>query len=196
MTLTDAIRVLVLGAGRQFPVLSVAGLRVLFSDDDDAAFRKGLRRLVDVGLLERVARGVYLNLALPGMGLKGVGVVARHLRPRHLCYLSYESALSDYGSIDQVPMVYIIATTGNPGTYSTRYGDIEFSHTTRGEVEILRNTEFDDRLGMRVASPALAEDDLRRIRPGNLHLIDAESHEDALAEWAESHRVVQGGAHA
>ena len=36
MALTDAIRVLVLGAGRQFPVLGVAGLRVLFSDDEDA----------------------------------------------------------------------------------------------------------------------------------------------------------------
>ena len=45
-------------------------------------------------------------------------------------------------------------TTGNAGTYSTRYGDIEFSHTGRGDVEILRNTEFDDRLGMRVAAPA------------------------------------------
>ena len=82
-----------------------------------------------------------------------------------------------------------MTTTGNPGTYSTRYGDIEFSHTGRGDTEILRNTEFDDRLGMRVASPALAEDDLRRIRPGNLHLIDAESHEDALAEWAGRRRA-------
>ena len=60
-------------------------------------------------------------------------------------------------------------------------------------MEILRNTEFDDRVGMRVASPELAEDDLRRIRPGNLHLIDAETHEDALAEWADRHRAAQRG---
>ena len=183
MTMTDAIRVLVLGEGRQFPVICIRGLRLLFGNDDDHAFNRGIRRLVAVGLLERVARGVYLNRALPDMGLEGIGVVARHLRPRHLCYLSYESALADFGSISQVPMVYLVATTGRSGAYSTRYGNIEFSHTRRGDVEILRNSLFDDRIALRIAFPELAYDDLRRVRPGNLHLVDDEMHAEVLADW-------------
>lgn len=183
MKLAEAIRVLVLGDGRQFPVIGTQGLRLLFGDDGDDAFNRGIRRLVAIGLLERVGRGVYLNRALPDMGMDGVGVVARHLRPRRLCYLSYESALADYGSISQVPMVYLIATTGNAGEYSTRYGDIEFSHTRRSDVEILRNTVFDERIGLRIASPDLARDDLRRIRPGNLHLVDDEMHAEVLEDW-------------
>ena len=80
-------------------------------------------------------------------------------------------------------MVYLVATTGNGGEYATRYGDIEFSHTRRGDVEILRNTVFDDRIGLRIASPELAYDDLRRVRPGNLHLVDDEMHTEVLADW-------------
>ena len=193
MSLADAIRVLVLGEGRQFPVIGTRGLRLLFGDDDDHAFNMGIRRLIAVGLLERIGRGVYLNRALPDMGLEGVGVVARHLRPRHLCYLSYESALAEFGSISQVPMVFLIATTGRSGECSTRYGDIEFSHTRRSDVEILRNTVFDDRIGLRIASPRLAHDDLRRIRPGNLHLVDDETHTEVLADWD---LPAQGSAHA
>ena len=193
MKLADAIRVLVLGAGRRFPVIGTQGLRLLFGGDGDHAFNRGIRRLVAVGLLERVGRGVYLNRALPDMGMEGAGVVARHLRPRRLCYLSYESALAEFGSISQVPMVYLIATTGNAGEYSTRYGDIEFSHTRRSDVEILRNTVFDERIGLRIASPELASGDLRRIRPGNLHLVDEEVHAEVLADWRSAD---QGGPHA
>lgn len=193
MKLADAIRVLVLGDGRQFHVIGTQGLRLLFGDDGDDAFNRGIRRLVAVGLLERVARGVYLNRALPDMGMEGVGVLARHLRPRRLCYLSYESALAEFGSISQVPMVYLIATTGNAGEYSTRYGDIEFTRTRRSDVEILSNTVFDERIGLRIASPELASDDLRRIRPGNLNLVDEETHSEVLADWRST---VQGSLHA
>ena len=183
MTMAEAIKVLVLGEGREFPIISTQGLRTLFDEDEDAAFNMGLRRLVEVGLLQRLARGVYLNNALPRMGRPGIGVVARHLRPNHLCYLSYESALAEFGSISQVPMVYIVATTGNSGEYDTPYGTIEFSHTSRADVDILRSTVFDDRIGLRIASPMLAYEDLRRLRPGNLHLVDDETHADVLGDW-------------
>ncbi len=188
MTLAEAIRVLVLGAGRDFPVLDVQGLRTLFPSDGEWAFNTGLRRLVKVGLLERLGRGLYLNMAAPHMGGAGIGVVARHLRPGHLCYLSYESALSEFGSISQVPMLLTVATTGKGGSYSTPYGDLEFCRTSRSDLDILENTEFDQRLGLRVASPAVAYEDLRRARPGNLHLVDSDDHAEALAEW-ENHAV-------
>ena len=44
------------------------------------------------------------------------------LRPGHLNYLSYESALANAGSLSQQPYWYTLATTGNPGEYATRYG--------------------------------------------------------------------------
>ena len=183
MTLEDAIRVLVLGEGRMFPVIDTQGLRTLFDDDKESAFNAGLRRLVELGLLERVARGVYLNRTAPHMGREGIGVIARHLRPRHLCYLSYESALAEFGSISQVPMVYIVANTGNSGVHATPYGSVEYCHTSRSDLDVLRNTAFDDRIGLRIASPAMAYEDLRRVRPGNLHLVDKDVHAEALSDW-------------
>ena len=183
MSLAEAIRVLVLGAGRDFPVLDVQGLRTLFPQDGEWAFHTGLQKLAKVGLLERVGRGLYLNKAAPHMGGRGIGVVARHLRPGHLCYLSYESALAEFGSISQVPMLLTIATTGKSGRHSTAYGALEFCQTSRGDLDILDNTEFDEGLGLRVASPVMAYEDLRRVRPCNLHLVDEEDHAEAVAEW-------------
>ena len=183
MSLTEAIQVLVLGVGREFAVLDVQGLRTLFPKDRDWAFNTGLRKLTEVGLLERLARGLYLNRAAPHMGGKGIGIIARYLRAGHLCYLSYESALSEFGSISQVPMILSVATTGKGGEYHTRYGSLEFSHTSRTDMDILENTEFDTRLGLRVASPAMAYEDLRRARPYNLYLVEAEDHSEAVEEW-------------
>lgn len=183
MTLREAVERLVLGDGRELPVIGTQGLRTMFHADDDSAFNMGIGRLVDLGLLERVARGVYLNRAAAPMGRPGLGTVVSHLRSGHTSYLSYESALAEFGSISQVPAVYIVATTGNSGQYQIPYGDIEFTHTSRSEVEIFRNTEFDDRINMLVATPELAYEDLRRVRPSNLHLIDEETHAEVLSDW-------------
>ena len=185
LTLEEGVGVLVLGDGRSFPVIDTKGLRTLFSKDAVPAFNAGVRRLVRVGLLERLAHGVYLNKALPRMGLKGIGIVACHLRPNDLVYLSYESALADFGSISQIPMTVILATTGRRGPYSTPYGDIEFAHTSRRHAEILRRSVFDERWGMRVAEPTLAYEDLQRVRR-NLHMVDEEMHAKVVAEWQQS----------
>lgn len=193
MTLSEAVRVLVLGAGRGFPIIDRQGLRTLFPGDEEHAFNTGLRRLTELGLLERLARGVYRNRAAPHPGRRGLGMVARHLRPGHLCYVSYESALAEFGSISQVPMVTIVATTGNGGEHRSPFGDLEFCHTSRSELEILANTVFDDRLGLRFATPAVAYEDLARVRPGNLHLVDHDIHAEVLADWGRSGA---GSAHA
>ena len=186
MTLSEAVRVLVLGAGRRFPIIDRQGLRTLFAGDGDHAFNTGLRRLTELGLLERLGRGVYRNRAAPHPGRRGLGMVARHLRPGHLCYVSYESALAEFGSISQVPMVTIVATTGNGGEHRSPFGDLEFCHTSRSKLEILANTVFDDRLGLRFATPAVAYEDLARVRPGNLHLVDHDIHAEVLADWGRS----------
>ena len=51
------------------------------------------------------------------------------------------------------------------------------------EPSTRRNTVFDERTGLRIASPELASGDLPRIRPGNLHLVDEETHAEVLADW-------------
>ena len=149
---------------------------------------RGIHELAAGKLAALLARRASRNLfdAMPHMGRRGLGVVARHLRPGHLCYVSYESALAEFGSISQVPMVYIVATTGNSGEHRSPYGDLEFCHTSRSETEILANTVFDDRLGLRLATPAMAHADLARVRPGNLHLVDDDIHAEVLADWGQS----------
>lgn len=184
MTLREAVQVLVLGDARGCPFLDIESLRTLFPNDGDRAFITGLRRLAEVGLIERMGRGLYLNRAAEPAGRNGIGAVARHLRPGHFCYLSYESALAEFGSISQVPMVYIVATTGGGGEYPTPFGHLELCHTSRTDLEIIERTVFDDRFGMRIAFPALAYEDLRRVRPENLHLVDDGIHADVLAEWS------------
>lgn len=183
MTLRDAIEVLVLGDGRKFPVIDRQGLRTLFHADQEPAFAAGLRRLVEVGLLERAAKGLYLNMALPNMGRRGTGTLIAHLRPGHLSYLSYESALAEVGSMSQCALQFLVATTGNGGKYRTRYGDLWLTQTSRSRAEILERTVYDNRINLLVASPSMAREDLERVRPDNLHLIDEETHGEIVAEW-------------
>ena len=160
-------------------------------------FKRGVRKLVAIGLLERVAGGRYLNLAHPKAGVMRAGRMARCLRPRHLSYLSYESALAQHGSIDQLPMCYTIATTGRHGRHITRSGTMDFTHTNRSDAGILRGTLLDEDLDMLVAAPDLAAEDLRRARPAMLHLIDKETHADAITDWGRMVALRAGrGTHA
>ena len=186
MTLPDAVRVLVLGEGRPFHVLGRQDLRLLFPDDAQRAFESGLASLVELGLLERVARGVYLNLAAEPP-TNSVGLMVDALRPSHLSYLSYESALADAGSLSQQPLWYTVATTGNGGEFRTRHGNIRFRHTNRQRSEIVANTVVDGRNGYLVAHPAMALDDLRRAEPGVVPSIDEGVHEQVVEEWGPCH---------
>ena len=185
MTLKDAIRVLVRGDGSTRSIIDTRGLRTLFPHDGDAAFNKGLRTLVECGLLERVTPGVYCNHGAPRMGSNGLAMVVCHLRPYHLSYLSYEFALSDVGSISQIPFIYTIATTGASGESSTPYGDVEFTHVSRSHAEIVRRTVYDERFDMLFAPPDMALEDFRMSRRWSGHLVDMEAHAEIVAEWAE-----------
>ena len=183
MTLPDAVRVLVLGEGRPFHVLQRQDLRLLFPDDTERAFEAGLASLVEIGLLERVARGVYLNLAAEWPTDLITGLMIDALRPGHLNYLSYESALANAGSLSQQPFWCTVATTGNGGEYRTRYGNLLFRHTNRRRSEIVANTVVDERSGYLVAHPAMALDDLRRAVPALVPSIDQDEHSEIVREW-------------
>ena len=137
MTLREAVEVLVLGDGRKLAG-ALGRKHTLFHEDDDSAFNRGLSRLVEIGLLERVARGVYLNRAAPPMGLQGLGTVANHLRAGHL---TSEPRIRTGGVRFDQPGALGPRSSRPPentGVYRTRYGDIEFTHTSRLDAEIIR----------------------------------------------------------
>lgn len=185
MTLKEAVRILVRGDGSTLSIIDRRCLRTLFRDDNDAAFNKGLRALVECGLLERFAPGVYCNHGARRLGLNGLALVVAYLRPRHLSYLSYEFALSDVGSISQIPFVFTIATTGSSGEYRTPHGNVEFTHVSRTHAEIARRCVYDGRFAMLFAPPEMALEDFRRSRRSSGHLVDMEDHAEIVAEWAE-----------
>ena len=183
MTIKDAVRQLVLGEGREFHVLGRQDLRLLFPGDTARAFEGGLAALLELGLVERVARGVYINLAAQGPRDNLTGLLVEALRPGHLSYISYETALANAGALSQQPFWCTVATTGNGGEYRTHYGDLLFRHTNRSRAEIIANTVADDRKACLVAHPALALEDLRRAVPNLVPSIDLEDHAEVVAEW-------------
>ncbi len=182
MNIRDAIHRL-LGERKGDPLLTYEDLRLVFHEDSPAALAKGLRKLVHLGLLERVTRSLYLNRAANINGATIIGELVGYLRAGYVSYLSYESALADHGSINQVPVVSTFATTGRSGHYTTRYGTIDFTKTRRPIREILENTRYCEHTNVFVASPALALSDTRRSRPWAARLVDDIYHNNALTEW-------------
>ncbi len=191
MRLRDAVRVLVLGKGRQRQILTSSDLACLFPEDSPAALARGVRSLVDVGLLSRVTHGVYVNCAAAPMGLEAPGRLVAHIRPHDVSYLSYESALSWHGAINPIPHVETFATTGRSGRFKTLVAHLELTHTRRTPKEIFARTLFRKDLRCRVASPDLALEDQRRVRP---YMIGCHVEEvylsEARADWRE-----MGGPH-
>lgn len=139
-------------------------LRKVLHEDADRAFNESLKRLVKNGVLERVARGVYVysfsNKRKSGQTLE---LMAKTLRRGEYNYISLESALSEYGIISQIPIDRLtIMTTGRKGEYKTSYGVIEFTHTKRSVTDILDNIHSVGR-PLRIASQQTAVRDLKRV---------------------------------
>ncbi len=79
--------------------------------------------------------------------------------------------LSEYGAISQVPIDRLtVMTTGRRGTYTTPYGTIEFTHTSRGLPDILVGSREVGR-PLRLATPQTAWRDLKRVGR-NIHIMD------------------------
>ena len=146
-------------------------LRVLFNERG-ARLDQTLRRLVDGGILQRPAHGIYLYALSGHIGLDTIELIARSLRRGDLVYESLESALSEYGLISQIPIDRLtLMTTGRSGEYSTPYGVIEFVHTKQSPEKL--RPELIEREGhaIPIASKELAVANLRRVRR-NLDLLD------------------------
>ncbi|ANQ28999.1 hypothetical protein BA894_21610 [Vibrio natriegens] len=114
-------------------------------------------------------RFVYLRSTLPDEFFEKL---ALSLREDDLSYVSFEDALSRWSVISQIPMLLILATTGESGFYKTRFGSIEFVHVPHSKDTILANTSepYDT---LRLAKKLFAFEDLKRI-DRNMHLVDYE----------------------
>ncbi|MGP8305169.1 hypothetical protein [Vibrio sp. YIC-376] len=112
-------------------------------------------------------RFVYLRSTLPGDFFEKL---ALSLREDDLCYVSFEDALSRWSVISQIPMLLILATTGESGFYKTRFGNIEFIHVEHDDSLILANTS-EPYYTLRLANKFFAFEDLKLI-DRNLHLVD------------------------
>ena len=164
-------------------VLTRGDLAKAFPNEKEKAFEKSLQRLVADGILERVARGVYVNsLARSKRGgvVEGIAAV---LRRGHFSYLSRESMLSEYGLISQIPVSrLILMTTGASGVYETPYGVIEFNHTKRSIAELIQRTVSVKGRTLRLATRQAALED--QIRAGrNVNMIDEYELREQLTDW-------------
>ncbi|MES1943430.1 hypothetical protein PC39_04930 [Salinisphaera sp. PC39] len=152
----------------------------LFPEDSDKTLTKGLARLTDKSLLERVCRGVYVNPLGAEDDSRIAERIAVAMRRGEYNYLSLESLLSECGAISQIPIDRLtVMTTGRKGVYPTPYGVIEFTHTARPVEDILAHTVKTDERPLRLATPATAWRDLKRVGR-NLHMVDR--------EWIEHER--------
>ena len=179
MNKAEAIRKLSMLDRAGVYVFTKGDLAKVFPDEKEKALEKSLQRLVADNILERVAKGVYVNsLARSGKG-QVIEDIAAVLRRGQFSYVSRESMLSEYGVISQVPMSRItLMTTGATGLYETPYGTIEFTHTKRRPAELIRRTVSVKGRPLRIATRQAALADL--VRSGrNTNMIDVEELSDA-----------------
>jgi predicted transcriptional regulator of viral defense system len=83
-------------------VLAKRDVEKLFPDEGEKSLAQSLKRMVGDGLLQRVARGLYVNPAASSKNRWIGEEIAKALRPGQLSYLSLESILSEYGVISQI----------------------------------------------------------------------------------------------
>jgi predicted transcriptional regulator of viral defense system len=153
-------------------VLTKGDLSKAFPGEKEKALEKSLQRLVSDGVLQRVARGIYVNMLARSKRSNIVEDIAAVLRRGHYSYLSMESMLSEYGVISQVPLSRItLMTTGARGVYHTPYGTIEFTHTKRRTADLIRRTVSAKGRPLRMATKPAAISDL--VRSGrNVTMMD------------------------
>ena len=103
--------------------------------------RSTIRRLLQVGIIERLARDLYWCEPLAANVLNPMEEIATTLRSGSLCYVSLESAAARWGIISQIPVDRLtVMATGREGLFQTRFGTIELVHTKADALQIARNT--------------------------------------------------------
>ena len=155
-------------------VFTKGDLAKLFPTEQEKTFEKSLQRLVADGILERVAKGIYVNPAAKSKRGSIIEDIALAMRRACFSYVSLESILSEYGLISQIPVRRVtVMTTGAKGTYETPYGTVEFTHTKRRPAEIYKRTISAKDRPLRIATKEAAIQDLYRVGRNTNMLTDA-----------------------
>jgi|SRR5476649_107230 len=163
---------------RGIHVLARRDIEKLFPEESAKSMEQSLKRMVDDRLLQRVARGLYVNPTASSKNRWIAEEIAKALRPGSLSYVSLESILSEYGIISQIPVNrMMVMTTGASGLVNTPYGTIEFTHTKRGAAQIVKNTMAAKGRPLRIATKRAAIRDLLRVGR-NANMIDPSEIED------------------
>lgn len=164
----------------KFAEFDLRGIRVfnksdvvrLFSVQSSREAQRLLRGLVDDGILERVARGVYVNRLAHSKGGYLIEEIACVLRRGYFNYVSLESILSEFGVISQVMISRItIMTSGCRGLFKTPYGTIEFTHTARRLEELRERTIRFEGRPLLLATKEAGFADLMRVGR-NVNMLD------------------------
>lgn len=155
-------------------VFTLRDIAKVFHEDSPKTLQEGINRLRRHGLLEGVARGIYVYALSRASDPYRLERIARAMRRGEYNYVSLESALSEYGAISQIPVDRLtVMTTGRKGTYRTPYGTIEFTHTSRPVTELMERMRDIGR-PLKFATPQAAWADLKRVGR-NTHLVDTEA---------------------
>lgn len=183
MTKIELIRKLSELDRREVHVLARRDIEKLFPDEGEKSMEKSLQRMVSDGLLQRVAKGLYVNPAATSKNRWLAEEIAKALRPGCLSYVSLESILSEYGAISQIPISRItVMTTGRSGVHNTPFGTIEFTHTKRARSDILGRTLAPKGRPLRIATRSAAVRDLLRVGRNANMLIDDELEDESEVE--------------
>lgn len=114
-------------------------LGMLF-DERGNTLRRTISRLLEQGVIERVARDLYIY-AFRHVTRDLIGEIAVYLRPGEFTYESLESAASQWGVISQIPIGRITCVTSGPaGEVKTPFGVFDFEHTEMPLLELLERT--------------------------------------------------------
>lgn len=149
----------------------------LFSEADDT-LSSTIKRLMKAGILVKVANGLYANKnAKPDENR--LYKIAAKLRSGEINYLSNESVLCNLSIISQQMLDRItVMTTGRTGTFKTPFGVVEFTHTKRNPMEIIKSSSKVKGIPILFADKHIAVRDLKRIGR-NVDMIDWEEFEEA-----------------
>lgn len=145
-------------------LFSTRDLAHLLGTEANQTFSKFLHKAVKRGFLEKVCQNLFINPTCPPTGRGVLFQVAKMLRWDEFLYISLESQLSYLGLIPQVVVDSLtIMTTGRSYVVKTKYGTIEFTHTSRSLESIAPGVYFDEEIGGFRATRDRAIGDQKRV---------------------------------
>lgn len=165
-------------------VFTTSDFRKILHGYHEKSIARILQDAQNLNILSCPSRGIFVNEKTERPRTHLLYEVARTMRRGSYTYLSLESALSEYGVISQVPVNnHTFMTTGRKGVFHTPYGVIEFTHTSRDPISLVRDLIHNDR-PLPIATMERALSDLRRTKK-NTHLIQEDEVERIVRQQEE-----------